>query len=892
MRRPQLNVRTDRLGPFVLVVALSAARALSQVTTGDGGIVIADNVPVYSGSNSSKVVSQASRGQYVAGLKGSPFGSDYHLAVVNGRVQVLFFEGSCSPCGQRTGWIASEAISQFAYDCSCQKRCYPMENVSLLKSKWNPCFLAAAEAQVTGLHAAPISEPAPTAVPATSTGWQAAGGPADASQVKVNAAGHVFVGTQGGGLYRSTDGGNTWQAISGGLPSLKTSVIEVTPTGTLFAGAHESGIYRSENEGDAWSLVGQTTRKTQTTIFSTAEAVFVGDGFWCTGIYRSTNNGASWTQVNSGLERCVNGIAKDSAGHLFAATGTAGMYRSSNDGNTWVSANSGLKALNLHTVATNAAGWIFAGAHGGAGLYRSKDGGNSWTAADSGLGTTDVSAIAVDPSGLVLVGAEGNAGIFRSADGGDSWVGMNAGLPASSRGTVSSIAIDANGRSYAIVGGRVFRTTSPSVQSAKSSHPERPVTTEGRRESGEKPLTNSDVLSLVAAGMGEEVAIAKIEQAPAEAFDVSTEALIALKKRGVSQRVIQTMVKRVQKRSGTEAAGSPAQQVRPIPAPAPGGPGIVGDIWLLDDGRLAVHPLFQWNGGGCKAFSDLRSELWDDLGAEKRPAEWTAGGKPNPRGPRVSKVLAAFPWAAGAKVRLAAGHSEGARVPAEELPTSPVEPGMLSGRDGRVAVVAPLPTVRDPKLPQALAATMGINWLPSVQIEDAVSLEKLGRLAVASLSKRLPSLENGGEAPFAGTPVRVLGTPKVKGIRISSSVGELQVAEVKATLAAPQGGTAEAFLLLLARVGESSTLEWLWSTEGFWWEMPKREIAGGWLAPSIWGVLDLGPNAPAALLLKHGFTGEGVPTWELVTVGADGSVPVKKGEPHGGNCWGETGSGG
>jgi hypothetical protein len=61
-------------------------------------------------------------------------------------------------------------------------------------------------------------------------------------------------------------------------------------------------------------------------------------------------------------------------------------------------------------------------------------------------------------------------------------------------------------------------------------------------------LSNDDVVAMVLAGLGDELVIMKIEQAPEERLDVSTDALIKLKELGVSQEVLGAMVKRVARR--------------------------------------------------------------------------------------------------------------------------------------------------------------------------------------------------------------------------------------------------------------------------------------------------------------------------------------------------------
>ena len=64
----------------------------------------------------------------------------------------------------------------------------------------------------------------------------------------------------------------------------------------------------------------------------------------------------------------------------------------------------------------------------------------------------------------------------------------------------------------------------------------------------EKPLTNADVVALIKLELGDDLVISKIQQAPVEALDVSTDALIKLKGEGVSSTVLDAMIKRASQR--------------------------------------------------------------------------------------------------------------------------------------------------------------------------------------------------------------------------------------------------------------------------------------------------------------------------------------------------------
>ncbi|MBA3530780.1 MAG: hypothetical protein H0T73_02510, partial [Ardenticatenales bacterium] len=67
----------------------------------------------------------------------------------------------------------------------------------------------------------------------------------------------VYAGTRSDGIFRSADGGASWQSASSGLPagSWVTSFAS-TPDGTLYAGAWGGQVYRSSDQGNTWEGLG------------------------------------------------------------------------------------------------------------------------------------------------------------------------------------------------------------------------------------------------------------------------------------------------------------------------------------------------------------------------------------------------------------------------------------------------------------------------------------------------------------------------------------------------------------------------------------------------------------------------------------------------------------
>jgi ligand-binding sensor domain-containing protein len=66
--------------------------------------------------------------------------------------------------------------------------------------------------------------------------------------------GNVFAGTWGGGIHRSTDGGDTSSLINAGLTSLNISSLAVNSRDWVFAGTEDGGVFRSVNAAAAPSV--------------------------------------------------------------------------------------------------------------------------------------------------------------------------------------------------------------------------------------------------------------------------------------------------------------------------------------------------------------------------------------------------------------------------------------------------------------------------------------------------------------------------------------------------------------------------------------------------------------------------------------------------------------
>jgi len=260
-------------------------------------------------------------------------------------------------------------------------------------------------------------------------GWNEAGplkigGRIRAIAVKDGPSSHetIFIGAAGGGIWRSTDSGANWTALTDFNPSLAVTSIVIDP-------GNQNILYASTGEGQVASTMGIPGA----------------------GIFKSTNNGNTWTQLSSTNNEkfyWVNKLAINptDGDHLLAVTsnvdkdndidgnefnGGGELYESTDGGSTWtrILGDDFLTDVEFHPTIPNRR--VVAG-HGTLKVY------NPATQQYDEKVTGQMDEItnypgrveaAISPFGgafviYALVNTEvdpGTAGIFRSTDGGVTW---------------------------------------------------------------------------------------------------------------------------------------------------------------------------------------------------------------------------------------------------------------------------------------------------------------------------------------------------------------------------------------------------------------------------------------------------------------------------------------
>lgn len=245
----------------------------------------------------------------------------------------------------------------------------------------------------------------------------------------------VYAG--GGGLWRSTDAGASWESLPTPFGAVVSSIgIDSAHSSNVYVSINRfirarSRVIKTSDGGDTWAVlhvaISGSVRLGPIAVDPTRpHTIYVGTTADGAGIEKSADGGATWGPANAGLSsRAVFALAATPSGHgtlLVAGTGQ-GVFVSTDRARRWVSANRGLAASSVTSLSVDpsAPGVVYAGPEG-SGLLKSTDDGRHWAPADKGLprGTT-AKAVAVAPSDSRIVYVVAGDLLYASEDAGRTW---------------------------------------------------------------------------------------------------------------------------------------------------------------------------------------------------------------------------------------------------------------------------------------------------------------------------------------------------------------------------------------------------------------------------------------------------------------------------------------
>ena len=265
----------------------------------------------------------------------------------------------------------------------------------------------------------------------------------------------------GDGIYKSSDGGRSWQHL-GLRDGQQIAAIVVDPhdpnrvlvavLGHPYGPNAERGVFRSTDGGLTWQKVLYKDENTGAIdlAFDPSNSQIIYADMWASrrppwttgggyngpgsGLYKSTDGGTTWRQLAKGLPtwaeglgRIGLGIAPNDSSQIYALVDSpklGGLYRSDDAGETWQRINSddrlwgrGDDFACVRVDPKNKDTIYIANIS----TYRSTDGGHNFTAIKGAPGGDDYHTIWINPGNPQIIALAVDQGVTISVNGGQTW---------------------------------------------------------------------------------------------------------------------------------------------------------------------------------------------------------------------------------------------------------------------------------------------------------------------------------------------------------------------------------------------------------------------------------------------------------------------------------------
>ncbi len=266
------------------------------------------------------------------------------------------------------------------------------------------------------------------------------------------ASGEQAAASVGDGVYKSTDGGKTWQCM--GLKKtrhiskiqispLNPEVVFVAATGARWGNNEDRGIYRTDDGGRNWTKVlyiNDYTGMSDLVIFPDGKTLLASAwqqyrNAWAhiqrgpsSGLYRSEDGGTTWEKVTKGFSRDTLGRialafapSEPAVAYACVESKKGGFYSSSNMGKSW-------KLVNKRPSTAYWYGRIYVNPHDsknafvmGTMVQETRDAGKTFMLMSTRDVHVDHHNLWIDPADakIRLLGNDG--GVYRTEDGGQKW---------------------------------------------------------------------------------------------------------------------------------------------------------------------------------------------------------------------------------------------------------------------------------------------------------------------------------------------------------------------------------------------------------------------------------------------------------------------------------------
>ncbi|HEY9077596.1 MAG TPA: hypothetical protein VIO61_13770 [Anaerolineaceae bacterium] len=238
------------------------------------------------------------------------------------------------------------------------------------------------------------------------------------------------------GIYRSTDYGETWKAVSVGDGSGRALAIDPRSGGAdYYAEWHQTGVFKSTNNGKDWESAsgGLSSAKIYPNgiaiALSQPNTIFMAD-FNYHGVWKTTNAAGSWS--STGLQsKLIYSVAVNPSNSNIVLAGTVlnGILRSTDGGTTWVQSDAGITNTQATGMVFPEEKTVYASVYG-SGVWKSTNSGATWTQFNTNLGNLNVLDLVLHPTNNRVIFALTEAGLYQvDSTSGSGWVLRSSKLP-------------------------------------------------------------------------------------------------------------------------------------------------------------------------------------------------------------------------------------------------------------------------------------------------------------------------------------------------------------------------------------------------------------------------------------------------------------------------------
>src|SRR5258708_16390574 len=224
-----------------------------------------------------------------------------------------------------------------------------------------------------------------------------------------------------------------------GLNNTLVNSLAVDPTNanTLYAVAPRVGIFKSTDGGTTWNPINNGLVNPQyhpyydiaidpvnpSVLYVVSRGTATNDPQYLPGVFRSTDAGANWTNISANVPvdyPAFENIAIDPNNHNTVYIGSAnhcnGVWKTTDGGTTWTYGNvpfCDITALTVNPVNSD----VYVGTPNEfnvAYFFKSADGGATWTSQD--VDNSGIASIAVDPNNSSILYAAADQHVYKSTD--------------------------------------------------------------------------------------------------------------------------------------------------------------------------------------------------------------------------------------------------------------------------------------------------------------------------------------------------------------------------------------------------------------------------------------------------------------------------------------------